>query len=855
MRPISKGGVGSGVKGHETAQPTRQSDKERKNEQEMEKAIRLAQEEVEAGHRFRADRYKIRSLVNFLQIVNEEEKRRVKKGGPGSGRHPESGSLPDGCSWETPKDWKFVGSDRVLDGSTGEPTDKYLLNYLTSKGNAVQVQWSKDWDSDAEAWKPADKQFGEIVSALDQLNPEGGVELLFFNTNFGDGTSVAYYKNDLRMAAGTRNYDFYQHQILIADKGIYEGVVRQYTEEAMGGEQPDHFSPFSSTREYGYTHYQVGGISTNSAEVAFNIIAHELGHYAFERDMEISYSDKAQDGRDKGFHWETKNLDKLVPVLCGMAELAIEGNEFWNRQEYLTEEERDLYYEMTTEAYWKEQFSKIQSTERNHFGKGVWDYTGGFNPIERQMLQEAGMTEYGSKNPAEFVAETYAMAMNRAIMTSDTPPPVVGLMKENFPRWNVAAPIQKGDLSGHEFHGNQYEQVTGEIHDWQKAAGWREQGAVAHKVLDFMKQAINQPLFTDTEAKSICGYLASSGATNEYLRTGKKIINDFNKEGIESIKSAMGKSTTSEPMTVFRILPKSALEHSLDDSVMTDKGFLSTSLFQNRLKPDENQALVQINVPIGTNCIAPLASPQTAPMAYAEEAEVIFPPNTSLRFIGTNPNGNLIFTIDQTTNSISKAAEEILSKFALFTIQKGGPGSGRHKESNLTKDDQQAIQAWTENCDGWGCPSRKQLEEIAKRANEKAPELWRGIQVDDEDYSKLMKSLQVGETVKLPFSSWSRKKLVGEQFASEDSPMGYDEGDKHVVFHIPQGARGVNAEPYAIEDFKYQAEWLIPESSFKVVSVTKGVPFTPLSEDPTMPEWVFSPYRSNNYVLVELEPL
>lgn len=209
--------------------------------------------------------------------------------------------------------------------------------------------------------------------------------------------------------------------------------------------------------------------------------------------------------------------------------------------------------------------------------------------------------------------------------------------------------IVKGDEPGHPFRGNQYEVGSSEIHDWQKADGWQETRAAAPKVLDFIKQAIDQPPFTDTEIKGVIGYVATSRSMNEYLRTGKEPIDNFTKAGIEGVMSAMDKSITKEPMTVFRIMPKAELEATDVGRVVADKGFLSASLFQNRREPDENQVLIQINVPAGTHCIAPLADPKTAPSAYAEEAEVLFPPSTGLRLGGTNPNGNMVFTIDQST--------------------------------------------------------------------------------------------------------------------------------------------------------------------------------------------------------------
>jgi hypothetical protein len=117
---------------------------------------------------------------------------------------------------------------------------------------------------------------------------------------------------------------------------------------------------------------------------------------------------------------------------------------------------------MATPEYWNNRFAEAQKTESVYFGSGVWNYGNGFTNQEKSMLMDAGMSEYGTKNPAEFMAETYTMASNSQIVNSETPPPVVGLMRENFVRWGKIPVIksqsivQKGDVDGHPFHGNQY---------------------------------------------------------------------------------------------------------------------------------------------------------------------------------------------------------------------------------------------------------------------------------------------------------------------------------------------------------------------------------------------------------------
>ena len=181
----------------------------------------------------------------------------------------------------------------------------------------------------------------------------------------------------------------------------------------------------------------------------------------------------------------------------------------------------------------------------------------------------------------------------------------------------------------------------------------------------------------------------------------------------------------------------------------------------------------------------------------------------------------------------------------------GGLGGEANPLSDKEKED---LNTWSEIADGMGGPSRDALEKIALKANEKAPELFRGIQLEPQDYRELMTSLRVGATIKLPFSSWSENRMVGEQFASEDSPMGFM-GEKGVVFHIAEGTRGVSIAPYAVEQFQYQKEWLIPERGFRVVSVTKNSPDAMPEQDPTFPDWAFENRRDFEHTLVELAPL
>jgi hypothetical protein len=160
------------------------------------------------------------------------------------------------------------------------------------------------------------------------------------------------------------------------------------------------------------------------------------------------------------FHWNNDNIMKLIPVMAGMAKGAIDGHEHFGTKDDFTSNEWNDLKQMATPEYWEKRFSEIQQNEVGHFGKGVWE-TGGFTRPESQMLKDAGMTEYGSTNPAEFVAEAYIMAVNPKIANSDTPPLASQLMAQQFPRWSNSIVSKGGQGSGRYPKGSEWTTVGG----------------------------------------------------------------------------------------------------------------------------------------------------------------------------------------------------------------------------------------------------------------------------------------------------------------------------------------------------------------------------------------------------------
>ena len=209
-------------------------------------------------------------------------------------------------------------------------------------------------------------------------------------------------------------------------------------------------------------------------------------------------------------------------------------------------------------------------------------------------------------------------------------------------------------------HGRFGEGEGSGVKEWQSTKGKEAKTAAQ----DFMKQAINQPTFTEKQSTGILHYVNSSRAMNQYLRNGIEIPNEGigSKQDIEAIKSAMQDTTTKEPMALFRGVDASVLEGVKEGDIINDKGFCSTSLLQAGARPSDRTALMEISAPEGTHCVVPLLDKTVRPFAYAEEAEVILPPDTSFRVDSIKADGTYALSIVPSNAEKSFASKAPQSK-------------------------------------------------------------------------------------------------------------------------------------------------------------------------------------------------
>jgi len=138
-------------------------------------------------------------------------------------------------------------------------------------------------------------------------------------------------------------------------------------------------------------------------------------------------------------------------------------------------------------------------------------------------------------------------------------------------------------------------------------------------------------------------------------------------------------------------------------------------------------------------------------------------------------------------------------------------GSG----ATLTEKQKQEINSYTvENL-----PISKELEATVRASQQTAPVMYRGMTMDYSDAKTLLDEMKVGKEIDFPVTSWSESQEIGYQFAGREAPTGWN-GGASVIMQLEAGAKGVNVEPYANEEFKYQKEWLL-SGKFEVTSVDR----------------------------------
>ncbi|NBV35838.1 MAG: hypothetical protein EBR94_00985 [Bacteroidetes bacterium] len=180
-----------------------------------------------------------------------------------------------------------------------------------------------------------------------------------------------------------------------------------------------------------------------------------------------------------------------------------------------------------------------------------------------------------------------------------------------------------------------------------------------------------------------------------------------------------------------------------------------------------------------------------------------------------------------------KFEQYVLSKFnpyhdelGRFTFASGGRRVSQMPKGKKNKNNSKkfvpseklkdAIEAYTVMSIDFGV--------IAYYANKKVQTsekpLYRGMTFSEEDFEKFIGQIKVGKTFKAFGTSWSESERVAKEFASINSPS-ESMGDYSVVMEIKSGAKGLHIAPYAATEWKYQKEWFVSNSKYKVIGFSK----------------------------------
>lgn len=137
--------------------------------------------------------------------------------------------------------------------------------------------------------------------------------------------------------------------------------------------------------------------------------------------------------------------------------------------------------------------------------------------------------------------------------------------------------------------------------------------------------------------------------------------------------------------------------------------------------------------------------------------------------------------------------------------------------AKLSGEQIRTITEYTLN-NAWGDIVRSYAEDMPHQS--KTP-LYRGLSFSEDEFKDFVSQLKVGKKFDAG-GSWTSELSVAEEFASAESPSMPDYGDYSAMVTVAKGAKGLHVEPYAVDDFKYQQEWVLPERPMKIVAVTVG---------------------------------
>lgn len=393
------------------------------------------------------------------------------------------------------------------------------------------------------------------------------------------------------------------------------------------------------------------------------------------------------------------------------------------------------------------------------------------------------------------------------------------------------AVITKGDVPGHPFHGNQYEDGAGggEIQPFcangssSDAVGWLD-GHVGTKVWGESDKAFTGNL-TPEELSALREYTGDTFRDiNAELREHDQGITEADDSGMlysgplaTNIQSAIDKSVIDAPVVAFRGLRDDVFAELQPGDEFRDPGFSSTSMVKsvaNAFAGDEG-TVARIEIPAGSHAVA---------FTSIGEGELLLGANSHYTFNGYDDKGTALLSYVGTdpdwSGEIKKAAPSGSKPTSRFVwnagdiritrrngeIQKGDvPGHDFHgnqyTEGVLQYDPNKLVSAWStaERTADWrklDQPWSQQLNELVLKSPPSTTELFSGVSVPQNEVEG---RFGVGKTLHFTLASFSAKASVARDFATKRE--GYKvystpKSNTRVIIHIPEGTRSLDTSQY-----------------------------------------------------------
>lgn len=379
---IRKGGVGSGVRGHDTAETTsaRQvdagrnrvsSDREHKeHEAGLSRHLEGINTETGKGHRLSADRHKIAAAYHFLRLVGEDDK--VEKGGAGSGRYPK-GSLLASAGLPT-EGWSIKEDVKSNLGGKfrgDKPTNTPVYKITTPNGNTIVVPKRKG----ENAWNLNKTETADIINYFEKITSNHTLDLANNKGANGDAGGWIHQSNPtvINLACMTEFRDSYisepeyasrarANPLIIGNAGTTVSLGSNCVEKAQ----------LAIGHELGHSDFYAEGHQIQEIFKAINDTLAENNQPTFDFDGEIS-----QGLNDQVNEWRGRNIAGI----------------------YMPGEPNNR----VAVADWKE------------FSLRVNDGSCPLRSNVKAELRKLGVTQYGSSSLQETIAESHAIYLHPEI--------------------------------------------------------------------------------------------------------------------------------------------------------------------------------------------------------------------------------------------------------------------------------------------------------------------------------------------------------------------------------------------------------------------------------------------------------